>query len=180
MGGTPWLAALLLALPGGLFAQRTPMAPAGETRNPVAVRSPYSRGADLSVPLCPVHLHDSLGSNGIAGPDDPGVTLAKTIRTVPAKMTLDAIRTAGKTHVGNYLVILNALVDKRGAPTKVCLQKSSGYGLDGSAAAAVLQYRFDPARENGKPVPMRVSIPVRFLSPNPPESRRPIPANPEK
>ena len=180
MGRVRWLVALLLSLPSWLFAQRAPMAPAGETRNPAAVRSPYSRGADLMVPLCPVHFHDSLGTNGIAGPHDQGVTPPKAIRAVPAKMTQDAIQTAGTTHVGNYRVILNAVVDKAGVPTKVCLQKSSGYGLDGSAAAAVLQYHFDPARKDGKPVPMRIPIPVDFVSPNPPESPQPIPAHPQK
>lgn len=177
MGKIPWLVGLLCFPSIWAFAQQAPLAPAGETRDPVAVRSPYSRGADLSVPLCPVHFHDSLDANGIAGPDDRGVTPPKATRTVPAKMTLDAIRTAGTTHVGNYLVILNILVDKRGAPTKVCLEKSSGYGLDASAAAAVQRYRFDPATEKGKPVPMRMPITVQFVSPNPTESFQAIPAN---
>ena len=83
-------------------------------------------------------------------------------------MTQQAIDGAGKTHIGNFNVIVNVVVDKKGVPHDLCLQKSSGYGLDASAAAAVRQYRFDPAKKDGGPVKSRVPVEVRFVTPSPP------------
>jgi TonB family protein len=176
MGGVRWLTILLLGSCCAALAQQT--APANETRNPVTVRSPHSHGADLTVPLCPAHFHDSLSTDGIASPHQAGVTPPKAIRAVPARLTEDAVRTAGKTHVGNFHVILSALVDAHGNPSRICLEKSAGYGLDGSAAAAVRRYHFQPAVKNGKPVPMRIRIEVPFVATSPPPAPGPIPAKP--
>lgn len=178
MGKPLWLViALVLAWPLAV-AQKTPTTPNNESRDPAAVRSPYSRGADLKVPLCPVHFHDSLATNGIAGPHEHGVTPPKPTREVPGKITQDAVRTAGKSHIGNYHVLLDVVVDKQGKPTRLCLEKSAGYGLDASAATAVNQYRFKPAEKAGKPVRMRIEVDVPFTTPNPPEAPGPLPARP--
>lgn len=147
------------------FAQQPPLAPANETRTPVTIRSINSNGADLLVPLCPVHFHDSLDTNGIAGPTDRNVKPAKVKNNVPPIFTSAAIDAAGKTHIGNFLVIVNVLVDVKGNPHDICLEKSSGYGLDASAAATVAEYSFEPAKNHGKPVPMRIPVEVRFVNP---------------
>ena len=182
MGKVCWFTALatvlLVAAAAAALTQNAPTSPANETRHPAPVRSPYSHAADLMAPLCPVHFHDSLRANGIAGPHDAGVTPPKAIKEVPAKITQDAVRTAGKTHIGNYHVIVNIVVNKKGDPTQLCLEKSAGYGLDASAAAAVEQYRFHPATKDGKPEPMRMAVEVPFVTPNPPEAPRSIPAQP--
>jgi len=156
---------LLAAFGAGGFAQKTPTSPADESRTPAPVRSPYSMGKDLLVPLCPAHFHDSLRGNGIAGPHDQDVTPATVKKPVPAEITLQAIDSSGKTHIGNYVVIVNVLVNTKGIPSGLCLEKSSGYGLDGAAASAVSQYRFNPAQKNGKPIRMRVPVEVRFKNP---------------
>jgi TonB family protein len=170
---------LALALASPLaWAQKTPTTPGNETRHPAAVRSPYSRGADLKVPLCPVLFHDSLSTDGIVGPREHGVTPPKPTHEVPGQITEDAVRSAGKTHIGNYHVLLGVVIDKQGKPTKVCLEKSAGYGLDASAATAVTQYRFKPAQKAGKPVPMRIEVDVPFVTPNPPEAPGPLPSRP--
>ena len=146
-------------------AQKTPTAPNNETKNPAPVRSIHSMGKDWTVPLCPSHFHDSLSTNGIAGPHDQDVTRPTVSKSYPAAITQQAIAASGKTHIGNYIVIVNVVVDTKGIPTKLCLQKSSGYGLDAAAAAAVPEYRFNPAKKNGKPVPIRVPVEVRFENP---------------
>jgi TonB family protein len=168
MNKVQFVVSLLILMASWSSAQQSPLARPVETRNPVTVRSPYSTAADMAVPLCPQHFHDTLKTNGIADPYSKGVRLAKVKKTVPAAMTEAAIEGAGNTHIGNFLVILNVLVDAKGNPSQVCLAKSSGYGLDASAAAAVRQYQFDSANMIGRPVRSRLPVEVRFVTPKPP------------
>jgi TonB family protein len=161
------LLSALVALAACVVAQQPSTSPANETRTPVDVRSTNSIGADLTVPLCP-QFQDSLARNGIAAPFEKGVTPARTSTTVPALMTQQAVAAAGVTHIGNFNVIVDVLVDEKGVPNDLCLRKSVGYGLDASAAAAVKQYRFAPAKRNGEPVKSRVSVEVPFTTPFPP------------
>ena len=176
MGKHPWLVlALLVAAPAAFAQTKHPTTPANETRTPSAIRSPHSRGADLKVPLCPAHFHDSLRGDGIAGLREQGVTRPRVKSTVPALITQDAIQASHRSHVGNFVVLLDLVVDQQGKPAQLCLQKSSGYGLDGAAAAAVQRYRFDPATKAGKPVKMRVPVEVRFTTEPPLESPHSLP-----
>lgn len=137
-----------------------PTAPANESRTPGPVRSTHSMGKDLTVPLCPSHFHDSLPAR-----NDKDITAPKITKVVPAKITQQAMGASGTTHVGNYIVIVNVMVDDKGLPQDLCLQKSAGYGLDAAAATAVADYHFAPAKKDGKPVEMRMPIGVRFINP---------------
>ena len=151
-----------------IVAQQPATSPDNESRTPVTVRSPHSIGSDLAVPLCPEKFHEGLAHGGAAAPDAKGLAPAGIKTTVPALITQQAIDAAGQSHIGNFNVIVNVSVDEKGQPHDPCLQKSSGYGLDANAAAAVAQYRFDPAMKNGKPVTSRLPVEVRFITPNPP------------
>ncbi len=62
--------------------------------------------------------------------------------------------------MGNVLV--NLWVDQNGNPTHVHVLRGVGMGLDEKAVAAVRQYRFQPARENGKPVMVEMNVEVLF------------------
>lgn len=160
-----WVMVCATCLGAAVFAQKPPTSPDNETRNPGPVRSTHSMGKDFMVPMCPSHFDDSLSGNGIAGPHDQNVTRPTVSKSYPAGITQQAIDASGKTHIGNYIVIVNVVVSAKGIPTALCLQKSSGYGLDAAAAAAVPQYRFHPAEKNGKPVRIRVPVEVRFENP---------------
>ena len=60
-------------------------------------------------------------------------------------------------------VVLSVSVDENGRPVSVTKRKSSGNGeLDAAAIATVREWRFRPAKLDGKPVPARLEIPVRF------------------
>ena len=60
-------------------------------------------------------------------------------------------------------VLVRASVDNTGAPTKVELQKTSGYQLlDDAAIRAVRQWRFKPAHVGPIAIESRVHIPVTF------------------
>ncbi len=61
---------------------------------------------------------------------------------------------------GNVLV--NLWVDQNGNPSHVHVLRGVGMGLDEKAMAAVRQYRFRPAMENGRPVTVELNIDVTF------------------
>jgi protein TonB len=60
-------------------------------------------------------------------------------------------------------VILNVLVDENGAVDELNVARSSGRTLlDRNALAQVKNWRFEPARKDGRPIAMRVEVPVRY------------------
>ena len=60
-------------------------------------------------------------------------------------------------------VVLRVRVGPDGAAEAVSIHRSSGYRLlDEAAAAAVGAWRFAPARQDGRPVPGSVDVPVSF------------------
>jgi protein TonB len=61
---------------------------------------------------------------------------------------------------GNVLV--NLWVDEKGLPQRVHVIRGVGMGLDEKAVAAVRQYKFKPAMENGKPVLVELNVEVNF------------------
>jgi len=61
------------------------------------------------------------------------------------------------------LVIVVALIDKKGLVEDIRIQKSLGNnGCDEAAAEAIKKLQFIPAKQRGKPVKFWFSIPVRF------------------
>jgi TonB family protein len=60
------------------------------------------------------------------------------------------------------VVLVNLVVDQQGVPQNVHVLRSLGMGLDAKALEAVKQYRFRPAMEDGKPVPVQLNIEVNF------------------
>ena len=59
-------------------------------------------------------------------------------------------------------VFVLAYVNEKGEVTKVEVQRGIGAGCDEAAVAAVLKATFIPGKQRGKPVKVRVSIPIRF------------------
>jgi TonB family protein len=62
----------------------------------------------------------------------------------------------------NGVVLINFIVDTNGLPRNVHVLRGVGMGLDESAVEAVKQYRFRPAREDGRPVPVELNVEVNF------------------
>lgn len=63
-------------------------------------------------------------------------------------------------------VVLVLSLDARGNPADVRIETSSRrQALDNSAVAAVRGWRFKPATSQGKPVPSRIRVPVKFTPP---------------
>lgn len=60
------------------------------------------------------------------------------------------------------VVTVTLIVNTQGLPQDVHVIRGVGMGLDDKAVEAVRQYKFKPAMENGKPVPVRVNVEVNF------------------
>ncbi len=59
-------------------------------------------------------------------------------------------------------VYILAFVDEKGVVTKAEVIKGIGAGCDEAALNAVLQTKFNPGKQRGKPVKVQVSIPIVF------------------
>jgi protein TonB len=60
------------------------------------------------------------------------------------------------------VVTVQLVVDTKGLPQDVRIIRGVGMGLDEKALEAVRQYRFKPAMESGRPVPVKVNVEVNF------------------
>jgi periplasmic protein TonB len=60
------------------------------------------------------------------------------------------------------VVTVELVIDTQGRPQNVVLVRGVGMGLDEKAIEAVRQYKFKPAMENGKPVPVKMDVEVNF------------------
>ena len=58
--------------------------------------------------------------------------------------------------------ILRAVIDSRGETTQVQILRPLGMGLDDQAVNVIRQWRFEPAKRDGKPIAVLVDIEVNF------------------
>lgn len=59
-------------------------------------------------------------------------------------------------------VYVEAFVDETGNVTRTAIVKGIGAGCDEAAQAAVMKTKFKPGKQRGKPVKVKMSIPIRF------------------
>ncbi|RVU43258.1 energy transducer TonB [Rubrivivax rivuli] len=120
-----------------------PAAPAAATPNPLAAPAAASVPAPAPVPAVRKRL-----------PADAVVYLVQP----PAELPL-AARRAGESGV----VWLRVVVDVRGLPAQVTLQRSSGHArLDAQALGAMRQARFRPYTEDGVALEVEVTAPIEY------------------
>ncbi len=93
-----------------------------------------------------------------------GITPPKPLHHPEAEFPDELLRALKKKHVKDFeaVSVLSLIVDVSSMPQDLCLLRPAGYGLDHKAAEAVRRYRFDPARKDGKPIPMQITIEVDF------------------
>jgi protein TonB len=58
--------------------------------------------------------------------------------------------------------VLGLIVDDQGHPRNIRVIRSLGFGLDAKAIDAVKQWRFQPAKKDGQPVNVQISVEVEF------------------
>lgn len=90
---------------------------------------------------------------------DPGVTVPKVIFEVKPQYTPEAL----KARIEGALW-LTTVVRTDGTPGDIEVTKSldKEYGLDQQAVDALRQWRFEPGRKDGKPIPVSITIETRF------------------
>jgi protein TonB len=60
-------------------------------------------------------------------------------------------------------VYVKAFVDENGIVKKVEVIKGIGAGCDEAAVEAVMQTKFNPGKQRGRPVKVQISIPIKFI-----------------
>jgi TonB family protein len=59
-------------------------------------------------------------------------------------------------------VVLFVVVDEKGNPRDIQVQRPLGLGLDQKAIEAVQKWKFSPGKKDGKPVAVQATIEVNF------------------
>jgi TonB family protein len=59
-------------------------------------------------------------------------------------------------------VVLHLIVGADGKTSNIHVIRSLGMGLDEKAVEAARQWRFDPAKKDGQPVPVEVDMEINF------------------
>ncbi|HEY1581041.1 MAG TPA: energy transducer TonB [Terracidiphilus sp.] len=97
------------------------------------------------------------GADGIYIPGANGVTQPIPIFTPEAEFSDEARR---QKYQG--VCVISLIVDAQGNPQSPRVVQPLGYGLDDKALEAVRLYRFKPAKKDGKPVAVRMTVMVNF------------------
>ncbi len=95
--------------------------------------------------------------NGIYKPGVGGVSQPIPIFTPEAEFSDEARR---QKYEG--VCMISVIIDAQGNPQSPRVVRALGMGLDEKALQAVMKYRFKPARKDGKPVAVRISVMVNF------------------
>jgi TonB family protein len=95
--------------------------------------------------------------NGIYRPGVGGVSQPVPISTPEAEFSDEARR---QKYEG--VCVISMIIDAQGNPQSPRVVQRLGMGLDEKALQAVMKYRFKPARKDGKPVAVRISVMVNF------------------
>jgi protein TonB len=62
------------------------------------------------------------------------------------------------------LVVVTCSIDHQGNVTETVVEKSSNAAFESHAVAALKKWKFKPAKRDGTPTSVRVSIPVKFVA----------------
>jgi TonB family protein len=131
-----WTAAVLVCVMGGAIA-----------------------GAVVALPLAWPIGGAAVQAQQVVDGKDPGVTLPKVISEVKPQYTPEAMQARIEG-----TVVMNAVVRTDGTPHDIEITRSldAQYGLDKQAVGALSQWRFEPGLKDRKPVPVRVTVEMRF------------------
>ena len=152
----------LMFLGVGLWAEA---ATPPQARAPEIAKSVTASGSNVSTPpTCPAEFNDSLQTDGIVGKDTDGVNRPKPKFQPAAEFSDQARKEIRKKHIKDFnaVSVVSFVLDESGRPKNPCLKEAAGLGLDEQAAKALMQYKFDPATKDGKPVPMRLTVEISF------------------
>jgi TonB family protein len=126
---------------------------------------PFDLTVEVSFRLLDTHNSASVVAI-LARPDEPGILLSYDGSRVipPIPITQIAPKYPFWAKVGRIRgdCTVGMIVDSEGVPQNVHLVKSADLRLDESALKAVKQWRYKPASKDGAPVPVEMSVIVKF------------------
>jgi TonB family protein len=85
----------------------------------------------------------------------PGITPPRVLQQVQPEHPAKGFRISGT-------VLIGLVISSKGEPKEVHVVKSLEKDIDQSAVEAVQKWRFEPARKDGRPVAVRMSVEIRF------------------
>jgi periplasmic protein TonB len=80
------------------------------------------------------------------------------VRTVPPEYPIE-LRREGVSG----LVMVKCAIDEQGNVTETIVEKSSNAAFEKPAMDAVKKWKFKPAKQDGSPVAIKVTIPIKFV-----------------
>jgi hypothetical protein len=144
-------------------------APSGDDASPQVITSQDTSNTRLKtadgVATCPAEFKFRSVPNGVYR---VGGNVLPPIPTKTSKPTFsdEARKFIKNQHIKKFeaISVVGVTVDTIGMPQDICVLKEAGHGLDRKAFESVAGYRFIPATIDGKAVPVRVAIEVKFAT----------------
>jgi periplasmic protein TonB len=98
-----------------------------------------------------------------AGPGEVPIRVGGNVKAPQLVVRIDPLYTeAARIARIQGMVIIEAVIDRKGNVTEARILKSLPLGLDQSALQAIRQWRFKPGTLNGNPVPVLYNLTVQF------------------
>ena len=114
---------------------------------------------DNSTPVVPSNPAGQ--DSAIVGPGAYRVGGAVTAPKLVYSPDPEYSKEARKAHLQGT-VVLWLIVDEKGLPQNIRVQRSLGMGLDEQAIKAIKQWRFNPSTKDGHPVRVMINVEVNF------------------
>ncbi len=101
----------------------------------------------------------------IAGLVTGGILRAADVEPpVPVRTIAPEYPAAMRANGTSGVVFLACEIDDKGTVTDAKVAKTTNEAFNDAAVAAVTKWKFRPAQKDGKPVSIRITLPVKFTS----------------
>ena len=98
-----------------------------------------------------------------AGLVTPALAQSKAEPPVPVRTIAPEYPSELRREGVSGLVMVKCTIDVQGNVTETTIEKSSNAAFEQPAVAAVKKWKFKPAKQDGNPVAIKVSIPIKFV-----------------
>jgi TonB family protein len=127
---------------------------------------PYLLNGEPTEVETTINIRYSLSEPGESGAANVGPGVRKIGNGVSSPVVIYQVQPeySPEARAANFngIELVNLIVDANGVPQNVHILRGVGMGLDEKAVEAVRQYRFKPAMEDGKPVPVELNVEINF------------------
>ena len=93
----------------------------------------------------------------------PAFAQTKTEPPVPVRTVAPEYPNELRRDGVSGLVMVKCTIDEQGNVTETLIEKSSNAAFEKPAVDAVKKWKFKPAKQDGAPVAIKVSIPIKFV-----------------